>query len=98
MQSHTLELYPQRTAHVALFRNVDNAAELRKRLISQDASLTCALIDASVILEPLHVLLAVNRAVADETHQQLKSHNVYSEIVCGLSPATNVRYPYIHDT
>ncbi|ORZ02233.1 kinase binding protein CGI-121-domain-containing protein, partial [Syncephalastrum racemosum] len=75
---------------VALFRNVKNAAELRKRLISQDSSLTCALLEASLILEPLHVLLAVNRAVADEANQQLKSHNVYSEIVFGLSPATNI--------
>lgn len=50
MESHTLELYPNRgQIHIALFRNVTNAADLRKRLIAQDPTLSCALVEASVV-------------------------------------------------
>lgn len=50
MESHTLELFPDRgQVHLALFRNVTNAAQLRERLLSQDDTLSCALIDASLV-------------------------------------------------
>lgn len=75
---------------MALFRKVTNAPELRQRLIAQDQSLSYALIDASLILNPFHALLAVNRAVHDEQNNQLKSHNINSEIVIELSPNYNV--------
>lgn len=75
---------------MALFRKVTNAPELRQRLIAQDQSLSYALVDASLILNPFHVLLAVNRAVHDEQNNQLKSHNINSEIVIELSPNYNV--------
>lgn len=91
MESHTLDLYPNRgPVHMALFRKVTNAPELRQRLIAQDQSLSYALIDASLILNPFHALLAVNRAVHDEQNNQLKSHNINSEIVIELSPNYNV--------
>lgn len=52
MESHTLELYPDRgQVHIALFRNVTNAADLRKRLIAQDSTLSCALVEASVVIQ-----------------------------------------------
>ncbi|KAI7877154.1 CGI-121-domain-containing protein [Lichtheimia hyalospora FSU 10163] len=87
MESHTLDLYPNRgPVHMALFRKVTNAPDLRQRLIAQDQSLSYALIDASLILNPFHALLAVNRAVHDEQNNQLKSHNINSEIVIELSP------------
>ncbi|KAL1928454.1 hypothetical protein VTP01DRAFT_2810 [Rhizomucor pusillus] len=91
MESHTLELYPDRgQVHIALFRNVTNAADLRKRLIAQDSTLSCALVEASVVIDTFHVLLAVIRAVHDEQHNRLKSHNINSEIVIDFSPATNI--------
>ncbi|KAI9490367.1 kinase binding protein CGI-121-domain-containing protein [Zychaea mexicana] len=91
MESHTLELYPDRgIVHVSLFRNVTNAPELRKRLIAQDTTLACALVDATVVMNVFHVLLATNRAVHDEQNNQIKSHNVHSEIVVDLSPSPNI--------
>ncbi|CDS07881.1 hypothetical protein LRAMOSA01830 [Lichtheimia ramosa] len=91
MESHTLDLYPNRgPVHMALFRKVTNAPELRQRLIAQDQSLSYALVDASLILNPFHALLAVNRAVHDEQNNQLKSHNINSEIVIELSPNYNI--------
>ncbi|KAI9320541.1 kinase binding protein CGI-121-domain-containing protein [Dichotomocladium elegans] len=91
MESHPLELYPDRgQVHIALFRNVTNAGELRQRLISQDPTLSCALVDAKVVLSPFHALLAVQRAVHDEQSGKLKSHNINSEIVFDFSPNTNI--------
>ena len=50
MESHTLELYADRgQVHIALFRNITNAPELRQRLIAQDTSLACALVEANVV-------------------------------------------------
>ncbi|KAI9260576.1 kinase binding protein CGI-121-domain-containing protein [Phascolomyces articulosus] len=91
MESHTLELYPERgQVHIALFRNITNAPELRQRLIAQDKTLACALVEANVVMNVLHILLAVNRAVHDEQNNQIKSHNVHSEIVVDLSPTVNI--------
>ncbi|KAI8146909.1 kinase binding protein CGI-121-domain-containing protein [Fennellomyces sp. T-0311] len=91
MESHTLELYPDRgPVHVALFRNVTNATELRQRLIAQDTTLTCALVEATVVMNVFHILLAANRAVHDEHYNQIKSHNVHSEIVVDLSHTPNI--------
>ncbi|KAG2224896.1 hypothetical protein INT45_010845, partial [Circinella minor] len=91
MESHTLELYPERgQVHIALFRNITNAPELRQRLIAQDTTLACALVEANVIMNVFHILLAVNRAVHDEQNNQIKSHNVHSEIVVDLSSTPNI--------
>ncbi|KAL0090354.1 hypothetical protein J3Q64DRAFT_1729486 [Phycomyces blakesleeanus] len=50
MESYKLELHPVRgQAHVCLFRNVTNAPELRQRLINQDATMACALVNAELV-------------------------------------------------
>lgn len=49
MEACTLELHPTRKVHIALFRNVTNASELRQRLISQDNTLACSLINAKLV-------------------------------------------------
>jgi hypothetical protein len=50
MESHTLELHPEiGQAHLALFTQVTNAEQLRQRLLKQDATLVCALVDATLV-------------------------------------------------
>ncbi|ORX48315.1 kinase binding protein CGI-121 [Hesseltinella vesiculosa] len=91
MESHAIDLYPDvGSVHMALFKDVKNAQQLRKRLLDQDTTLQCALIDASMVFNGVHVLLACNRAIHDWQHDQLKTHNVHSEIVFDFSPTSNI--------
>lgn len=52
MESFQLELHPERgPVYISLFKNVKNAAELRQRLLNQDASLKCALVNATLVCD-----------------------------------------------
>ncbi|CAO3612778.1 unnamed protein product [Mucor fragilis] len=95
MEACTLELHPTRKVHIALFRNVTNASELRQRLISQDNTLACSLINAKLVINKLHVLLAANRAVSDESMGKLKTHNVHSEILYDFGTTNNIGKTFI---
>ncbi|KAF7725776.1 hypothetical protein EC973_009393 [Apophysomyces ossiformis] len=54
MESHIIDLYPDRgQIHIALFRNVTNSPELRRRLVERDPTLSCALVNASLITQSL---------------------------------------------
>ncbi|KAG9304974.1 hypothetical protein G9A89_003143 [Geosiphon pyriformis] len=91
MESFPLDLFPTRgLVHVALFKNVSNAAELRERLIARDEELSYGFIDARVVLDVFQILVAVNTAVYYEQQNKLKTHNLHSEIVYSLSPTTNI--------
>ncbi|KAL4808942.1 kinase binding protein CGI-121-domain-containing protein [Aspergillus unguis] len=76
--------------HAALYKDVQNAAELRQHLLSGNAEFEYALIDASMILSRAHALSAVFRAVNDYLSERLKSRNLHSEIVFSLSPTNNI--------
>ncbi|KAI8374483.1 kinase binding protein CGI-121-domain-containing protein [Radiomyces spectabilis] len=91
METHTLELYSdQPPVHIALFQNVTNTADLRKRLVQQDPTLSCALVNAALVINRTHALAACNRAVHDHLNKQLKTHNIHSEIVFDFSPAIHI--------
>lgn len=49
METCALELHPTKKVHIALFQNVTNAPELRQRLINQDNTLACSLINAKLV-------------------------------------------------
>ncbi|OZJ05449.1 hypothetical protein BZG36_01649 [Bifiguratus adelaidae] len=76
--------------HIALFEGLENANELRQRLLASDATLSFAFIDAAIVVSKLQVLLAAQKALDNEARQTLKTHNVHSEIVFNLSPTTNI--------
>ncbi|GES79769.1 CGI-121-domain-containing protein [Rhizophagus clarus] len=91
MQSFTLETYPTRgQIHILFYKNVSNAADLRKRLLSHDQELSYAFIDAKVVLDKFQLLIATNDAVHHELNSSLITHNIHSEIVYNLSPTTNI--------
>ncbi|KAI7865802.1 kinase binding protein CGI-121-domain-containing protein [Spinellus fusiger] len=91
MESHSIELYPTRgQVYIGLYRNVKNAPELRQRLVQQDSTLTCALVNACLVVNSFHVMLAVHRAIHDEQNDNLKSHNLYSEIVFDFSSTIHI--------
>ncbi|KAI9304682.1 kinase binding protein CGI-121-domain-containing protein [Cunninghamella echinulata] len=91
MESFNIELYPQvGQVHIGLFQQVTNAKELRQRLLSQDQTLQCALVNPTLVYNTFHALLAINRAVHDWQQNQLKTHNVHSEVVFDFSNSVNI--------
>ncbi|RHZ69510.1 hypothetical protein Glove_283g127 [Diversispora epigaea] len=91
MQTYSFELFPNRgLIHIFLFSEVKNSLELRKRLLSHDAELSYAFINARVILDIFQLLIATNCALHNEKCSILKTHNINSEIVYNLSPNTNI--------
>ncbi|KAK0104417.1 hypothetical protein ONS95_004710 [Cadophora gregata] len=87
---HLEHLPPNYDLHIALYRNVTNAAFLHSQLLAGNTDFEYALIDASVILSKVHILAAAYRAVNDLLENRLRSRNVHSEIVFSLSPNNNI--------
>ncbi|KAI2641016.1 CGI-121-domain-containing protein [Xylaria nigripes] len=84
------------SVHVAVFRNVENAAFLHQQLLARNADFEYALIDASVITSRLQVLSAAFKAITVQVAGAMKTPNVHSEIVYSLSPTNNIAEAYRH--
>ncbi|KAI0405844.1 kinase binding protein CGI-121-domain-containing protein [Xylaria palmicola] len=82
------------SVHVAVFRDVENAAFLHQQLLARNADFEYALIDAGVITSRLQVLSAAFKAITVESAGTMKTPNVHSEIVYSLSPANNIVEAY----
>ncbi|KAI8087874.1 kinase binding protein CGI-121-domain-containing protein [Gilbertella persicaria] len=90
MESYTLELFPDKQVHIALFQNVKNASELRQRIHQQDITLNMALVNASLVLDKFIVLLAAQRALSDEAAGSLKTYSLHSEILFNFGGTNNI--------
>ncbi|KAL6859741.1 hypothetical protein ACO1O0_003765 [Amphichorda felina] len=82
------------TVHIALFRNVRNAAFLHSQLLARNPDFEYGLVDASIIASRLHLLSAVFKAVVSAASNTLKTPNVHSEIVTCLSASSNIAEAY----
>ncbi|XP_060078998.1 EKC/KEOPS complex subunit TPRKB-like [Ylistrum balloti] len=81
-------LYPDSTVTLALFRNVDNAKELRQCVMT--GKFEAALLKTSVIMDPFQVIVAANRAVHLNKVNKMMTKNVHTEILFSLSPTKNI--------
>lgn len=90
METIQLPHLPKHALRMGLFKDVKNAAFLRKQLLEGNAEFEYAFLDTASILSRNHVLAACFRAVNDLLNDRLKSRNVHSEIVFSLSPNNNV--------
>ncbi|KAI1177291.1 kinase binding protein CGI-121-domain-containing protein [Nemania sp. FL0916] len=90
-----LEHIPEtHSVHVAVFRDVKNAAFLHQQLLARNPEFEYAFIDASVITSRLQVLSAVFKAVTSQGAGAMKTPNMHSETVCSLSPTNNITEAY----
>ncbi|TGJ84338.1 hypothetical protein E0Z10_g4426 [Xylaria hypoxylon] len=91
LESLWLEHVPNtHSVHVAVFRNVENAAFLHQQLLARNADFEYALIDAGVITSRLQVFSAAFKAITLQLAGTMKTPNVHSELVYSLSPTNNV--------
>ncbi|GAA6046460.1 hypothetical protein JCM3770_004933 [Rhodotorula araucariae] len=101
MESYPLP-YHGATVHLALFSPIQNAAELRKRLVTTSTlaadeagdnerrAVDFAFVDAKMITSRLHVLTAVQQALLARSDGSLKTKTLHSEVLWMLEPGTNI--------
>ncbi|KAJ8897268.1 hypothetical protein PR048_002614 [Dryococelus australis] len=76
------------TLSLVLFKNVQNIPQLRKRVM--DGSLKCCLIKPSMIVHPLQVTVAANKAVLNYKQGTMKTKTLFTEVLYNLSSSKNI--------
>ncbi|CUA70395.1 hypothetical protein RSOLAG22IIIB_00757 [Rhizoctonia solani] len=87
--------------HIALFTNVQNAPELRSRLIKASTmegeegekereAVNFAFVDAAPIASLLHLQTAIQQATLASTDEALRTKTVHSEILWALNSGNNI--------
>ena len=90
METVSLPHLPAHPLRIGLFKDVKNAAFLRKQLLDGNTDFEYAFLDTAAVISKEHVLAACFRAIHDMTSNRMKSRNVHSEIVFSFSPNNNV--------
>lgn len=95
LETVTVEHLPaSHKVHVALFRDVRNAAFLHQQLLGRNPDFEYAFIDASVVISRLQLLSAVFKATSAAVNGALRTPNVHSEIVSSMSSSNNIADAY----
>ncbi|EJD00788.1 CGI-121-domain-containing protein [Fomitiporia mediterranea MF3/22] len=103
MESYTYKHFPDQltTVHVALFTNVQNAAELRARIVNASTmqgsegeqerdAVSFAFIEAKLVTSRLALQTAVYQSMLADAQDALKTKTVHSEIIWCLNPTNNI--------
>ncbi|XP_065829646.1 EKC/KEOPS complex subunit Tprkb-like [Oscarella lobularis] len=83
-----LDLEPSVYVGLALFTDVKNAADLRKKVA--DGNLTGALLEPKMIVETFQVLVAANKTVQALNRKCMKTRGIHTEIIYNLSPTRSI--------
>nr|ACO11584.1 TP53RK-binding protein [Caligus rogercresseyi] len=75
---------------LALWKDVQNAPELKKRILSQDIRDVC-FINPSLLLDPFCVVVAAKKASEAQLREAMITKSIMTEILFNLSPSKNIR-------
>ncbi|KAH7121125.1 kinase binding protein CGI-121-domain-containing protein [Dendryphion nanum] len=90
----TLPHYPDYPIHIALFKNVSNAAFLRSQLLEANPDFDYAFLDATMIISFNHLLAATFLALHNTQTSRLKARTSHSELVFRLHSNNNIGESY----
>ncbi|XP_012169466.1 EKC/KEOPS complex subunit TPRKB-like [Bombus affinis] len=90
MDDYTISLDPETemVCTLYLFKDVQNSNELYKKVI--DNKLSCCIIKAALIVDPLQVIVAANKAAISAKMAQLTTKTLYTEVLFNLSISKNI--------
>lgn len=71
-----------------LFKDVQNSDKVREKVMSGD--LRCSIIKAALIVDPLQVVVAANKAAINANTNQLTTKSLYTEVLFNLSVSKNI--------
>ncbi|KAI4503510.1 hypothetical protein M0802_001732 [Mischocyttarus mexicanus] len=88
--NYSIQLDPETKMHCTLYllKNVQNTAEVKKKVISGD--LACCLLKPTCIVDPFQIVIAANKAAINESCNQLITRNKSTEILFYLSMTTSI--------
>ncbi|KAL9959701.1 hypothetical protein ACROYT_G033047 [Oculina patagonica] len=85
---YNIENNPSYSMNLALFTDVTNSSELRQLIVQ--GKLEAALLNASMVSDPFHVVIAGHKAFQLFQQGKMKTRTLHSEIIFNLSPSTNI--------
>ncbi|KAK0191588.1 kinase binding protein CGI-121-domain-containing protein [Armillaria mellea] len=94
-------LHRNQVAHVALYSPVNNASDIRNRIVAaaradghegekERDEMNFAFVDATLITSRLHLETAIYQAILTESQRSLRTKTVHSEILWALNPTNNI--------
>ena len=87
MEVYSSELFSDTQIYVGLFREVENAPELKEKIKEMD----CCLLNPKLVVSIEHVLLAVTRALQSAANSTSKTNSLFLDVVYYLSGSSNIR-------
>ncbi|XP_066962096.1 EKC/KEOPS complex subunit TPRKB-like isoform X2 [Macrobrachium rosenbergii] len=85
---NVLEDASRSRCHLLLYRNVENAIDLRKMIM--EGQVEASLIKPEMVVSAFQVLVAANKAVRSLEAKKMTTRSVFSEIIFNLSPTKNI--------